>query len=180
MQRVNYFRWQRQWCSSDNTSTFHWSDRCARWSNVFLTVTSITVSMTQKPVSVLHTKNVYETHRSHNRDLALIGIVIWVSKQKQHNEIVTVRQLSWCWCCVKEKLKESERQKENIFLHSATVNSIVSAISALSLNELNHNKQRKFTLVSTTQQWSCDISALWRHWRTCTQERRQLLKWIQM
>jgi len=37
---------------------------------------SITVSMTLKPVSVLHTKNMYETHRSHNKGLALIGIVI--------------------------------------------------------------------------------------------------------
>ncbi len=162
MQRVNYFRQQRQWCSSSNTSTFHWSDKCTRWSNVFLTVTSIIVSMILKPVSVLHTKNTYETHRSHNRGLALIDIAVWVSKQKWHNEIVTVRQLSWGWCCVKEKLKESERQKENIFLCSVTVNSIVSATSTLSLNELNHNKQQKFTLVSTTRWWPCDTSALWR------------------
>jgi len=42
---------------------------------------------------------------------------------------------------VKEKLKESERQKENIFMCSATVNNIISTTSALSLNELNHNKQ---------------------------------------
>ena len=74
MWRVNYFRWQRQWCSSGNTSTFHQSDRHTRWSDVFLTITSITVSMTLKPVSVLHTKNAYETHRSHDRDLALIGM----------------------------------------------------------------------------------------------------------
>jgi hypothetical protein len=24
MWRVNFFRWQRQWCSDNNTSTFHW------------------------------------------------------------------------------------------------------------------------------------------------------------
>jgi len=180
MWRVNYFRQQRWWHSSSNTSTFHWSNRHTRWSNTFFTVMSTTVSTTLKPVSVLHTKNTYETHRSHDRGLALIDVVIWVSKQKQHNEIVTMRQLNWCWCCAKEKLKESERQKENIFLCSVTVNNIVSTISALSLNKLNHNKQQKFTLISTTQQWSYNISALWRHQRTCAQERRQLSEWIQM
>ncbi len=133
-------------------------------------------------VSITHKKNAYETHRSHDRGLALIDVVVWVSKQKQHNKIVTVRQLmlSWCWCCVKEKLKESERQKENIFMCSATVNNIISTTSALSLNELNHNKQREFTLVSTTQHWPHNISALWRHQRICAQERRQLSKWIWM
>ena len=193
MWRVNYFRQQRQWCSSDNTSTFHWSDRCTKWSNVFLTVMSITVSMTLKPVSVSHRKNTYETHRSHDKGLALIGVVIWVSKQEQHNKIVTVRQLmlSWCWCHAKEKLKESERKKENIFLCSLTVNSIVSTTSALSLNELNQNKQwkfthtsmtqqQKFTLVSTMWWWSYNTSALWRCQRTCAQERRQLSEWIWM
>ncbi len=180
MQKVDYFRQQRQWCSSSNTSMFCWSDRHTKWSNMFLTVMSITVSTTLKPVSVLHTKNAYETHRSHDKDLALIGNVIWVSKRKQHNEIVTVRQLSWCWCCVKEKLKESERQKENIFLCSATVNNIVSTTSALSLNKLNHNKQQKFTLMNTTWWWSHNTSALWRCWRICTQERRKLSEWIQM
>jgi len=37
---------------------------------------SITVSMTLKSVSVSHTKNAYETHRGHDRDLALINVVI--------------------------------------------------------------------------------------------------------
>ena len=153
-----------------NTSTFCWSDRHTKWSNTFFTVMSITVSTTLKPVSVSHTKNTYETHRSHDRDLALIGIVIWVLKRKQHNKIVTVRQLtlSWCWCCAKEKLKESERQKENIIMCSVTVNNIISTTSVLSLNEHNHNKQQKFTLMSTMQWWPHDISALWRHQKTCT------------
>jgi len=31
---------------------------------------SITVRMTLKPVSVLHTKNTYETHRSHDKGSA--------------------------------------------------------------------------------------------------------------
>ena len=31
---------------------------------------SITVRMTLKPVSVLHTKNAYKTHRSHDKDPA--------------------------------------------------------------------------------------------------------------
>jgi len=53
---------------------------------------------------------------------------------------------------VQEKLKEST--------HSATVNNIISTTSALSLNELNQNKQQEFTLVSTTQQWPYDTSAL--------------------
>jgi len=52
---------------------------------------------------------------------------------------------------VKEKLKESERKKKNIFLCSLTVNSIVSTTSALSLNELNQNKQQEFTHASMTQ-----------------------------
>ncbi len=133
-------------------------------------------------VSIAHKKNAYETHRSHDKGLALIGVVIWVSKQEQHNKIATVRwlTLSWCWCHAKEKLKESERQKENIFMCSATVNNIVSTTSALSLNELNHNKQQEFTLMSTMQWWSHNTSALWRHQRTCTQERRQLSEWIWM
>jgi len=53
---------------------------------------------------------------------------------------------------VKEKLKESERKKENIFLCSSIVNNIVSATSTLSLNELNQNKQQKLTHTSMTQQ----------------------------
>jgi len=53
---------------------------------------------------------------------------------------------------VKEKLKESERKKRNIFLCSLTVNNIISATSALSLNELNQNKQQKFTHTSMMQQ----------------------------
>ena len=131
-------------------------------------------------VSTAH-KNAYETHRSHDRGLALIGVVVWVSKRKRHNKIVTVRQLtlSWCWCCAKEKLKESEREKRNIFLCSSTVNSIVSTTSTLSLNKLNQNKQQKFThtsmmwqqkftLVNTMQWWSCNTSALWRCQRICT------------
>ncbi len=70
MQRVNYFRQQRWWCSSGNTSTFCWSNRHTRWSNTFLTIMSITVRMILKSVSVLHTKNTYETHRSHDKGLA--------------------------------------------------------------------------------------------------------------
>jgi len=52
---------------------------------------------------------------------------------------------------VKEKLKESERKKENIFLCSSIVNSIVSATSALSLNKLKQIKQQEFTHTSMTQ-----------------------------
>jgi hypothetical protein len=43
------------------------------------------------------------------------------------------------------------KEKENIFLCSATVNNIVSTTSTLSLNELNQNKQQKFTHTSMTQ-----------------------------
>jgi len=53
---------------------------------------------------------------------------------------------------VKEKLKESERKKENIFLCSLIVNNIVSTTSALSLNKLKQIKQQKFTHTSMTQQ----------------------------
>jgi len=41
---------------------------------------------------------VYETHRSHDKDLTLIGVVICLSKQKQHDKIVTVRQLMLMSC----------------------------------------------------------------------------------
>jgi len=54
--------------------------------------------MTLKPVSVLHTKDVYETHRSHDKDLALIDVVICLSKQKQCDKIATVRQLMLMLC----------------------------------------------------------------------------------
>jgi len=37
---------------------------------MFLTVMSITVRMTLKPVSVSHTKNAYETHRSNDKGQA--------------------------------------------------------------------------------------------------------------
>jgi hypothetical protein len=63
------------------------------------------------------------------------------TQQDSNSEVI---ELMLVLC--KEKLKESERQKENIFLCSVTVNSIVSAISALSLNELNHNKQQNSLL----------------------------------
>jgi len=53
---------------------------------------------------------------------------------------------------MKEKLKESERKKENIFLHSLTVNSIISTTSTLSLNELKQIKQQKFTHTNMTSQ----------------------------
>ena len=53
---------------------------------------------TLKPVSVLHTKDAYKTHRSHDRDLALIDIIICLSKQKQCDKIVTVRQLMLMLC----------------------------------------------------------------------------------
>jgi hypothetical protein len=43
-----------------------------------------------------------------------------------------------------KEVEESERKKK-IFLHSLTVNNIVSTTSTLSLNELNQNKQQKFT-----------------------------------
>ena len=70
MWRVNFFRQQRWWHSSDNTSMFCWSNRRTRRSDTFLTVINITVSTTLKPVSVLHTKDAYETHRSHDKGLA--------------------------------------------------------------------------------------------------------------
>ena len=116
----------------------------------------------------------------------LIGVVIWVSKQKQHNEIATVRQLMLVSC--KREVERKWKKEEKYIL---MLNSIVSTTSALSLNELNQNKQwkfthtsmtqqQKFTLVSTTWWWPCNTSALWRHQRTCTQEKRQLSEWIQM
>jgi len=59
---------------------------------------SIIMRTTLKPVSVLHTKDAYETHRSHDRGLTLIGVVICLSKQKQCDEIATVRQLMLMSC----------------------------------------------------------------------------------
>jgi hypothetical protein len=96
-------------------------------------------------VSITH-KNAYETHRSHDKGSALIGVVIWVSKQKQRKEIATVRQLMLMLC--ERKLKES--------VCSLTVNSIVSTTSTLILNELNQNKQWN----SLTQAWRDNRNSL--------------------
>jgi len=59
---------------------------------------SIIARMTLKSVSVSHTKDVYETHRSHDKGSALINIVICLSKPKQCDKIATVRQLMLMSC----------------------------------------------------------------------------------
>lgn len=67
MRRVDFFRRQRRWRSGGNANTFRRSGRRARWSGAFPTATSTTARTTLKPVSVPHTKDAYETHRSHDR-----------------------------------------------------------------------------------------------------------------
>ncbi len=111
MQRVDFFRWQRQWCSDSNASTFCWSDRCVRWSSTFLTAMSITARMTLKSVSVSHTKDMYETHRSHDRSLAFnrccnMSFEAKTTQQDSNSEVIDVGVV-WkrSWKKVKERKK---------------------------------------------------------------------------
>ncbi len=56
---------------------------------------SITVRTTLKPVSVLHTKDTYETHRSHDKDLAFdkccdMSFKVKTTQQDSDSETVDV------------------------------------------------------------------------------------------
>jgi len=60
---------------------------------------SITVRMTLKPVSVLHTKDVYETHRSHNRSSAFdrccdMSFKAETTQQDSDSEVVELMLMS--------------------------------------------------------------------------------------
>ncbi len=64
---------------------------------MFLTVMCITVRMTLKPVSVLHTKDTYETHRSHDKGSAFdrrcdMTFKAEMTQQNSNSEAVNVVQ----------------------------------------------------------------------------------------